>query len=277
MTTIPDSTITGQVAGTAYPRRSVTVRRTVASELIKLRTVTSHRWLLAVAGLFTVLLGPVQSIGQLVDAPGEPVDDSAGVASLALTGTSTAALVLGVLGVLVVTGEYVPRAIRTTFMLVPQRGHVVLAKAVALAVTTVVVTVTAVAVAVSATLAVMSYDGLDVGWGSPHVLRVSTAVVWYLVGWGVLGLACGWLTRSKIGGAALLMGVLLVLGPVVSLIPGRVGEILLAVLPSSAGGAMLGTHHADAWGAPQVGFALWTAYLVLSTVLSASFVARRDA
>jgi ABC-2 type transport system permease protein len=273
MTTTPGVTRPGM----PYPTRSTTLRRTVTSELIKLRTVTSHCWLLATATAFTLLLGPVQSIGELVGAPGGPVRDSAGAVALALTGASTAAIILGVLGVLVVTGEYAPRAIRTTFMLVPQRGHVVLAKAVSLAVTTALLSVPAVVAAVTASFVILSRADLDVGWGSPYVLRVSAAVLWYLVGWGVLGLACGWLTGSKIGGAALLVGVMLVLGPVVSLIPGRAGEVLVAVLPSSAGGAMLSTHHAGALGAPQVGCGLWTAYLVLSLALSAWIVSRRDA
>jgi hypothetical protein len=84
-------------------------------------------------------------------------------------------------------------------------------------------------------------------------------------------------TQSKIGGAALLLGIMLVLAPVLALVPGRVGEVLVAVLPSSAGGAMIGTHHATALGAPLVGLGLWTAYLVLATALSAWLVGRRDA
>ena len=87
---------------------------------------------------------------------------------------------------------------------------------------------------------------LQVGWTSPHVLRVSAAMVWYLVGWGVLGLAAGWVTRSKLGGAALLMTVMLVLAPVLGLIPGRVGEVVVALMPSSAGAAMVSTHPATA-------------------------------
>lgn len=257
--------------------RTATMRRTVKSELVKLRSLRSNVWLLAAATAFTLLLGPIQSVGQVVAGSEERIVDSAGAVSIALTGASTATLILGVFGVLLVTGEYVPRAIRTTFLLVPRRGHVVFAKAVALSLATALISALAVTGAVAASLSILARADLHAGWGSPHVLRVSAAMVWYLVGWGVLGLAAGWLTRSKIGGAALLMGVMLVLAPVLALVPGRTGQLLVALLPSSAGGAMISTHHAAALGSPEVGFVVWTAYLVLFTALSAWVVARRDA
>jgi ABC-2 type transport system permease protein len=280
MTTLPSSV--NAAANSARdevlsPGRWMTLRRAVASELIKLRTVTSHVWLLAVATAFTLLLGPIQSIGELVASPADPVGDGAEAVSLALVGSTTAAILLGILGVLVVTGEYVPRTIRTTFMLVPQRGHVVVAKAVALAVTTALLSVPAVAAAVTGSLLILARNDLDVGWGSTPVLRVAAVMVWYLVGWGVLGLAAGWVTRSKIGGAALLLGVMLVLGPVLALVPGRAGEVLVGVLPSSVGGAMISTHSSTTLGSPAVGFWLWTGYLVLATAGSVRVVTRRDA
>jgi hypothetical protein len=124
---------------------------------------------------------------------------------------------------------------------------------------------------------------VDVGWTSPDVLRVSAATIWYLVGWGVLGLAAGWVTRSKLGGATLLLTVMVFLAPLLSLIPGRVGELLVALMPSSAGAAMVSTEPATTELAgltvdvPVFGFVVWTAYLVASTALAAVVVNRRDA
>jgi ABC-2 type transport system permease protein len=248
----------------------------MAAELVKLRTLRSSVWLLVVATAFTVVLGPVQSLGQVLSGANRDVDSSA-VLSLALAGTSTATLLLGVLGVLFVAGEYAPRAIRTTFMLVPRRPHVVVAKAAALGLVTAVTGLVAVAIAVSVSLAIFTRADVAVGWGSPHVLRVSATTVWYLVGWAVLGQVAGWVTRSKLGGAALLIGVMLVLAPVLGLVPGRAGEILVGLMPSSAGAAMISTHHATALGAPAIGLLLWTGYLVGFSCLAAWFVASRDA
>jgi ABC-2 type transport system permease protein len=258
-----------------------TLRRTVRAELAKLRAIRSYVWLLGVATAFTVVLGPVQSVGQvLAGAPGEG-GAVADAFSLALTGATTASLLLGVLGVLVTAGEYTTHTVRTTFTLVPQRRQVVLAKAVAVAVATAVTSAVAVAVAVTAAFAVLgrsgAYADLDLGWGSPHVPRLAAAMVWYLVGWSLLGLAAGWLTRSKIGGVALLIGVMYLLPPLVGLLPGSVGRVVIALLPSSAGGAMMGVEAASRLGAPAAGFAVWTAYLVLFTALAGWVVARRDA
>jgi ABC-2 type transport system permease protein len=259
-----------------------TVRRTLGSELIKLRTLRSHLWLLATAAAFLLFLGPVQALGQVLQArgvgiEGDDADLGLGGVALALAGTTTAALLVGVLGVLLVTGEYAPRAIRTTFAAVPRRGYVVLARSLALGLVVLVTSAVAVAAAVSVTLWMLTFADIHIGWGSPDVPRVSAATVWYLVGWGVLGAAVGWLTRSKIGGAAVLLGVMLVLAPVLSLIPGRAGAMLTQLMPSSVGGAMMSTQHADALGAPWAGFVLWTGYLVLFTALSAWVVSRRDA
>ena len=117
MTVILDQTRT-------HPTRvgwPTTVRRIVGSELVKLRAVRSYVWLLGIATAFTLILGPVQSIGQVVAGAAEPLGDNpeADAVAIALTGASTANILLGVLGVLVVTGEYATRAIRTTFTLVP--------------------------------------------------------------------------------------------------------------------------------------------------------------
>lgn len=257
--------------------RAVTVRRSVNSELVKLRTLRSQVWLLLVATTFTLALGPVQSLGEVLADSGGTIESSAGAVSLALTGATTANLLIGVLGVMTVAGEYAPRAIRSTFMLVPRRGHVVAAKALALGIVVALTSALAVAVAVTTTMAVLQDTGVHADWASPQVLRISMATVWYLVGWGILGQAAGWLTRSKIGGATLLMTVMLVLTPILGLIPGRVGETLVALTPSSVGGAMISSAHSSTLGTPLVGFVLWSAYLLLITAATAAVVGRRDA
>jgi ABC-2 type transport system permease protein len=260
-----------------------TVRRTVRSELLKLRAIRSYAWLLGIATVFIAVLGPIQSAGQILAGSSEPMDPGteADAVSVALTGATTANLLLGVLGVLLVTGEYTAHAIRTTLTLVPQRRHVVLAKAIALAIATALTSVVAVALAVTVSFIILSqagpYADLHLGWGSPHVLHLAAAMVWYLVGWALLGLAAGWLTRSKIGGVALLIGIMYILPPLLGLLPKSIGQLLIALMPSSAGGAMMSIESAGGLSSPGAGFLIWTAYLVLFTALSAWVVARRDA
>ena len=129
----------------------------------------------------------------------------------------------------------------------------------------------------AATLTVLARADVHTSWHDPELLRISVAMVWYLVGWGILGLAAGWVTRSKIGGATLLMTVMVVLTPVLALVPGRVGELLASLTPSSVGGAMISSHHTSVLGTPLVGLLLWSVYLVVFTAASALVVAHRDA
>jgi ABC-2 type transport system permease protein len=262
---------------------TTTLRRTMRSEVIKLRALRPNVWLLGVATGFLVLLGPFQALGSVLADTEGTVADSAAAVSTALTGAAASTLLLGVLGVLLVAGEYAPRSIRTTFMAVPRRTAVVTAKALAMTLLVAVTGAVAVVTAVTASMAVLERGDLQVGWTSPHVLRVSAAMVWYLVGWGVLGLAAGWVTRSKLGGAALLLTVMMVLAPVLGLIPGRAGEVVVALMPSSAGAAMISTEPATAdllgltVDVPLFGFVVWTLYLVAATAVAALVVTRRDA
>ena len=269
-----------QPAQFAYPP---IVWRAVRSELIKFRSLRSNLWLFAAAIGFLLVLGPIQALGSVLAESETTITDSASAVSTALTGATPSTLLLGVLGVLLVAGEYAPRSIRTTFMTLPRRGLVVAAKSVAVSLIIVIAGTMAVASAVTVSMVVLARSDLHVSWASAHMLRVSAATVWYLVGWGVLGLAAGWVTRSKLGGAAVLMTVMLVLAPVLGLIPGRVGEVVVALLPSSAGAAMISTHPATADIAgvtvniPVFGFVLWTLYVVLATIGAAVTVLHRDA
>ena len=48
-------------------------------------------------------------------------------------------------------------------------------------------------------------------------------------------------------------------------------------MPSSAGAAMISTHHTTTLGAPAIGLLLWTGYLVAFSCLAAWLVTSRDA
>jgi ABC-2 type transport system permease protein len=278
-TPTPEAPVRSTTAPSARPGPTwlATVRRATGTELVKLGSLRSHLWLLVTAIVFAVALGPVQTLGQLFAPEGQQVDSAAGVISLALAGLSTTTLLLGILGVLLVTGEYAPRSIRTTFMLIPRRGHVVLGKLVSLSLVITVAGVPALAIAATGSFLIVSRIGLDVGWDSPQVLRVVLGSLWVMVGWGVLGQVAGWVIRSKLGGAALLFAVMIVLTPVLGLVPGTIGDVLIALTPASAAGALVSTHHVGVLDSPAIGFALWSAYLVLGSVIASRLVSRRDA
>ena len=111
-----------------------TLARVTRSETVKLRTLRSNVVLVITATLFLLVMGPVQALGQVIAPQGAtPIGDLGSAVSVALNGGITAALLLGVLGVLSVTSEFPTALVRTTFWAVPRRGLVVRGKALAFA------------------------------------------------------------------------------------------------------------------------------------------------
>ena len=274
MTTISTTTI-------ATPTLLQTVHRTLASEIIKLRTVRSSVWLLVAATAFTLLSGPVQALGEVVTGPSSDVTraaDSGPMAlSIALTGTTTAVLIIGVLGVLLVTGEYVPRSIRTTFMLVPGRTHVVVAKMLAGGTRHRCVRRTGCRDRgdrlTGAAVAGRHGRHLEQPQGAAHLGRhrlVSRRVDRPRPGRRLADPEQARWLRAPAGSDARPH-------PSPGLIPGRAGETVVGLMPASAGAAMVGPDGTNGLGDPVVGFALWTAYMVLCITLSAWVAGRRDA
>ena len=103
--------------------RPVPFQRLVTVELRKMADTRAGRWLLIVIAVLTLL-----TVGLLVFV-GDADDHTFGN-FIGVTATPQGFL-LPVLGVLLVTSEWGQRSTLTTFTLVPQRGHVVLAKVVA--------------------------------------------------------------------------------------------------------------------------------------------------
>ena len=129
--------------------RPVTQGQVIRSEWIKLRTVRSSWFVLAATVLGIAGLGLLVSyvnnahwstMSASARADFNPINQS-------LIGVNLAELTVGVLGVLVVTGEYATGMIRATFAAVPRRLPVLAAKAGVLAAVTFVVCLAAVLIA----------------------------------------------------------------------------------------------------------------------------------
>jgi hypothetical protein len=155
-------------------------------------------------------------------------------------------LVVAVLGVVQVTGEY-PGPIRATLTAVPRRGPVVVAKAAVLAALTAPVLA---ATALGAFLACQAFLGTDgASLGDPGVLRAVAGAAACAVLMGLLGLGVGTLLRHTAAAVTTLVVVLfvvpLLLGPV---LPGDREDDVLKFLPTLAGQAMYGLSGPDRVG-----------------------------
>lgn len=140
----------------------------------------------------------------------EPVDTS-------LNGWNLAQLVIGTLGVLVVTGEYGTGQIRATMAAVPTRLPVLWAKLI------VVTTITFLLMMVTSFAAFLGGQALlgshSTTLGAHDVLSVVIATGLYLTLVGMLGVAFGARIRNTAGGLASLLGLLLVLPALTDVLP----------------------------------------------------------
>jgi ABC-2 type transport system permease protein len=158
--------------------------RLVRLELRKAVDTMTGRWLLVVTGVLVLGALVLASLFQVDEGPA----DLYWLLSNALLPVS---LLLPVLGVLLLSGEFSTRSVLTTFALVPSRGRVVLAKTVAavlLAITGAVLT----GLLAVATAGLLELSGADPGWSLDPMIPVqllALQVVYVLVGVG-FGLLC---------------------------------------------------------------------------------------
>jgi hypothetical protein len=95
-------------------------------EWIKLRSVRSTYWLLAASALATIGIGVITLA---VYRTHEPRPSAAQMVNDGMAGVALGQLLIGFLGVLVVTGEYSSGMVRATFCAAPNRRLVLAAKA----------------------------------------------------------------------------------------------------------------------------------------------------
>ena len=272
------------VDGSPRPRRlpapvgsvdgHVTLPRVVRSEWLKLRTLRSSLLILLAAMLAMVVFGAV--IGHNTrNAAGLDPEDL--VASGPLQGYYLGQLLIGSLGVLVVSGEYSSGMIRATLAAVPRRLPVLLAKAL---VFTVVVGAAMVAASVAGFLVAQGFlSGYRPTYSlsDPDVLRVVFGTGVYLTLVGLLGGAVGWLVRSTPGSLVALFATILVLPVMLLLFHGAWAEHVRAWLPTGAGASFSTSLRMPGTLAPWAGLAVMVGWVVLAYLVAAVRLRRRDA
>jgi ABC-type transport system involved in multi-copper enzyme maturation permease subunit len=253
---------------------AVTYPRVIASELTKLHSLRSSRVSLLMA------LGLMVGLGVFV--PWLSVRDwhegasTAGYDAVArsLGGIYLAQLAFGVLGAMVVTGEYATGSIRSTFAAVPRRLPVLWSKlGVFLAVTLVLGTLACV-VAFLLGQAIFSTKDVDAAFGDPHVLRAVLGCGLFLAAMGAFGLALGALVRNTAAAITSLTLALFVVPVIVDVLPS--GEKIGPYLPSAAGLTITSVSDTGPLG-PWGGFGLLCAYVVATIAIAAVLLVRRDA
>jgi hypothetical protein len=194
-----------------------------------------------------------------------------------LRGFELAQLIIGVLGVLLVTGEYGTGMIRASMSAAPKRLPVVWAKAVVFTVVAFVVGEVSSFVAFFAGQALLSSQHIQTSLDAPQVLRTVFGTGLYLTMVGLLGVALGWIIRSTAGGIATLFGLLLVLPALGEALPDSWAQHINPYLPSNAGQSITAITPDPGMLAPWTGFGVFCLYAVVGFVAAAILVKRRDA
>lgn len=256
----------------------VTQRQVLRSEWIKFRTLRSSVIVLAVTVLG--LVGVAVALGAFINnswaSAGAPDRIPANVVDHILFGTNLGQLTIGVLGVLVITGEYSTGMIRATLGAVPTRLPVLCAKAAVFAAAALLVGLIGAFGAFLGGQAALGSHAVSLSY--PGALRAVFGVALYLTVTGLLGLALGFLIRNTAGGIAALVGVLLVLPAISAALPASWQDKVVPYLPSYAGQALytLGSGEHPTM-APWPGFALYLGYTAAALAAAAISLRRRDA
>jgi len=269
----------------------VTFPRVLRSEWTKFYSLRSTYWTLLAAVVILAGLGALITYGimsqeevQLARRAGLrrlPPGLGFDLVSISFQGINLSQLAIGVLGVLMVTGEYSTGMIRATFAAVPRRLPVVLAKAIVMAVTTFVVMVPAAILTFYVGQGILGTFGGEIT--DPGVIRAVIGAGLYLVVIGLMGVAFGWILRSAAGAISTLVAIVIILPILVQVIPVDWIKAADPYLPSRAGQAIywvdttLLKRFAEGSLDPWPGFALFAAYAVALLVVAAVVVKRRDA
>jgi hypothetical protein len=257
----------------------VTLRRAITSEWIKLRSLRSTKITLAVA--FVLMAGVGILIG--VIAMGQWSTMSAGdkagfnAVDTALRGHLVAQLAVGVLGVLMVTGEYATGMIRATLTAVPKRVPVLWAKSIVFGAVTLVTMTIASFIAFFATQAVLTSHHLQVTLSAPGVLRAVLGSGLYLTVVGLMSVGLGTLLRNTAAAISTVFGMLFLLPALVDLLPSSVNAHILPYLPSRAGESLLTVAHQAGSLSPWTGFAVLCGYAAAALAGGVYVLKRRDA
>ena len=291
MTTTTLDTVTTTLDSTASPTipptrdrggSGVTTRGVLRSEWLKLRSVRSTITTLAAAAgsmllvglIFSGILGGVLS-GEGGDPGSEFASDPTGAS---LAGTLLAQLIVGVLGVLVITSEYATGLIRTTLTSVPKRLQVLWSKATVLSLATFPVMLVTALVAFLAGQALIGSGAMaTASLGDPGVWRAILDTAGYLTGVALIGLAVGTLLRSTSAAISVVLGAFFLLPGLASLLIPTTWEGVLKYLPSNAGTAITSMNQSPDLLGPGAGLAVFLAWIVVPLALAAVTLKRRSA
>lgn len=251
------------------------------AEWTKLRTLPGTGWLLIAAIAATVAVSAV--IAAAVSCPsGTCAEDPA---RISLTGIYLGQVVIAIVAVLAISGEYGTGMIAVTFTALPRRTTVLAAKATVLAGLVCPAAVAAVGLSLLAGRLILPGNGIGPAHGYPAlsladgpVLRAASGSVLYLMLIALLSLGVATCVRDSAAGIGIVLALLFlfpILGPVLGSSPGR---HIQQIGPMTAGLSIQATTNPHTLPiAPWPGLGVLAAWSAAALLAAAVLLHRRDA
>ncbi len=267
--------MTGAARAGRVESQPVTLRRAVASEWIKFRTLRSSWAVLGVAVVAMVVFALIIAYNT------RHLNHSLSPADIAPSGTLQgyylAELLIGALGVLFVSSEYSTGMIRSTLTAVPKRIPVLWAKLIVFVAIIAVVMTGVSFVAFLAGQGLISAYRPALSLGAPGALRVIIGTGVYLTFIAMIGAALGWIMRSTPGGLIAFVALILVLPVLFGDALGQWGKHVADFLPSVAGASFSTNVPESPSLSPWVGLLVMAAWVVIGLGGAVMLLRRRDA
>ncbi|GAB3325285.1 ABC transporter permease [Geodermatophilus aquaeductus] len=260
----------------AAPPGGAGLPRALHAEWIKLWTVRSTGW--SVAAMVALGAGLTTLVCALVAPELAGGQESEPIGAFITWGLLFAQVTAVVLGALTVTAEYGTGMIRATLAATPRRGTVLAAKALVLSGTLFVAGVVTAFLGWLGGNAFLSAEGIGISLGDDGMLRSLLGSGLYMAGLGLLAMAVGLLLRSTAAAVSVVLALVFLVGNLVMLLPGSLGEWLTKLMPGNAGSriAMPESFNPlllDPWP----GFAVFAAEVAVVLAVAAVTFSRRDA
>jgi ABC-2 type transport system permease protein len=260
------------------PRGRVTQRGVFRSEWTKLYSLRSTRYALLATALLTIGFGIIATAVEVSRWTSLSAADKASFDPLtqSLLGVRFGVLAIGVLGVLLITGEYTTGMIRSTMTAVPKRLPILWGKTGVYALVALVITVPAAFIAFFAGQAILSGQHIQIAFSHAGVPGAVIGAAGYLTLVGLFAMGLGGILRSTAAGIATFAGIMYVVPPLISILPSSVANSIDPYLPSNAGQAMMEIGHHAHTLSPGAGVAVFAGYVAAVIAAAAVLLVRRD-
>jgi ABC-2 type transport system permease protein len=243
------------------------------SEWTKFRSLRSTWLTVAVTVLLGVGIGVLASAGQADEYAGGDWDPTA----VSLTSIIVGQLAFGVLGVLVITGEYATGTIVPSVAAAPRRGQLLAAKAGVLA---------GAVVLLGQLIGFTSFlagQAMIAGTGAPHatlgqpdVLRAVIGSGLYLAAIGLLGLGLGAILRSTAGAIGALVSITLLIRALAQALPQDMAKWVDRYWPTAAGEKIIAVLPTPNALSPWPGFTILCVFVAAICVAGYTVLRTRD-